>query len=173
MSGGVDGTYVRIAADLAAVGIKANLKTEDWAKYLDDRNKAPGFDMYMIGWTGDYGDPDNFYGAYYGPNGSSDIGWNSITVQNLLEQGRAHQRADLQSATSKAHRQRPGLCLHARGQLCQGARHLLHDVQGVRVARVRRAAHRRGQPRNLRRAGRAVRGPDRRRRRHRPRYASS
>ncbi|MFC3862682.1 ABC transporter substrate-binding protein [Deinococcus antarcticus] len=78
-----------IAADLSAIGIKVNLKTEDWAKYLEDRNKAPGFDMYMIGWTGDYGDPDNFYGAYYGPNGSSDIGWNSITVQNLLEQGRA------------------------------------------------------------------------------------
>ncbi|KQR35986.1 ABC transporter substrate-binding protein [Deinococcus sp. Leaf326] len=91
-----------IAADLSAIGVKVNLKTEDWAKYLEDRNKAPGFDMYMIGWTGDYGDPDNFYGAYYGPNGSSDIGWNSITVQNLLEQGRA---ATTQAAKAKAYSQ--------------------------------------------------------------------
>jgi len=78
-----------IAADLSAIGIKVNLKTEDWAKYLEDRNKEPGFDMYMIGWTGDYGDPDNFYGAYYGPEASDDINWNPPEVQRLLEQGRA------------------------------------------------------------------------------------
>ncbi|MFC4453108.1 ABC transporter substrate-binding protein [Deinococcus sonorensis] len=78
-----------IAADLSAVGIKANLKTEDWAKYLDDRNKEPGFDMYMIGWTGDYGSPDNFYGAYYGANASDDINYNPAQLQSLLEQGRA------------------------------------------------------------------------------------
>jgi peptide/nickel transport system substrate-binding protein len=78
-----------IAADLSAVGIKVNLKTEDWAKYLDDRNKEPGFDMYMIGWTGDYGDPDNFYGAYYGPNASDDINWAPADLVTLLEKGRA------------------------------------------------------------------------------------
>ncbi|SMB91389.1 ABC transporter substrate-binding protein [Deinococcus hopiensis] len=78
-----------IAADLSAIGIKVNLKTEDWAKYLDDRNKEPGFDMYMIGWTGDYGDPDNFYSAYYGANASDDINWNPANVETLLQQGRA------------------------------------------------------------------------------------
>ena len=78
-----------MAAELATIGIKVNLMTEDWAKYLEDRNKAPGFDMYMIGWTGDYGHPDNFYSAYYGPSASRDIGYNSIQIQNLLEQGRA------------------------------------------------------------------------------------
>ena len=61
-------------ADLAAVGIKANLKTGDWAKYLDDRNKAPGFDMYMIGWTGQYGAAGNFYDSFYGPGGVKDSG---------------------------------------------------------------------------------------------------
>lgn len=78
-----------IAADLSAIGIKVNLKTQDWAKYLEERNKEPGFDMYMIGWTGDYGDPDNFYGAYYGSNASDDINWNPPELQRLLEQGRA------------------------------------------------------------------------------------
>lgn len=78
-----------IAADLSGIGIKVNLKTEDWAKYLQDRNKEPGFDMYMIGWTGDYGDPDNFYGAYYGPNASDDINWAPANLITLLEQGRA------------------------------------------------------------------------------------
>ncbi|AIZ45189.1 peptide ABC transporter substrate-binding protein [Deinococcus radiopugnans] len=75
-----------MAADLGAIGIKINLKTEDWAKYLEDRNKAPGFDMYIIGWIGDYGDPDNFY-SVYSPS-ASDINWNPPELQRLLEQGR-------------------------------------------------------------------------------------
>ncbi|GAA5532623.1 ABC transporter substrate-binding protein [Deinococcus aluminii] len=93
-----------MAADLGAIGIKVNLKTEDWAKYLQDRNKEPGFDMYMIGWTGDYGDPDNFYGAYYGPNASDDINWNPAELQRLLEQGRAAVgQADKAKAYSQIH----------------------------------------------------------------------
>ncbi|ADV68050.1 ABC transporter substrate-binding protein [Deinococcus maricopensis] len=78
-----------MAADLAGIGIKVNLKTEDWGKYLEDRNKEPGFDMYMIGWTGDYGDPDNFYAAYYGPTASDDSNWRPAALDKLLEQGRA------------------------------------------------------------------------------------
>ena len=91
-----------IAADLSAIGIKVNLKTQDWAKYLEDRNKEPGFDMYMIGWTGDYGDPDNFYGAYYGSNASDDINWNPANVETLLQQGRA---AATQEAKAKVYSQ--------------------------------------------------------------------
>ncbi len=91
-----------MAADLSAIGIKVNLKTEDWAKYLQDRNKEPGFDMYMIGWTGDYGDPDNFYGAYYGANASDDINWNPPELQKMLEQGRA---AATQAAKAKIYSQ--------------------------------------------------------------------
>ncbi|NTX99620.1 ABC transporter substrate-binding protein [Deinococcus sp. JMULE3] len=91
-----------IAADLSVIGIKVNLKTEDWAKYLQDRNKEPGFDMYMIGWTGDYGDPDNFYGAYYGSNASDDINWNPANVETLLQQGRA---ANTQAAKTKVYQQ--------------------------------------------------------------------
>ncbi len=78
-----------IAADLSAIGIKVRQRTEDWAKYLEDRNKEPGFDMYMIGWTGDYGDPDNFYGAYYGPTASNDINYTNTQLNALLEKGRA------------------------------------------------------------------------------------
>ncbi|WP_019585610.1 ABC transporter substrate-binding protein [Deinococcus apachensis] len=93
-----------MAADLSAIGIKVNLKTEDWAKYLDDRNKEPGFDMYMIGWTGDYGDPDNFYSAYYGPTASDDINWNPAQLEKLLEQGRAAvSQADKAKAYAQIH----------------------------------------------------------------------
>jgi peptide/nickel transport system substrate-binding protein len=77
-----------LAADLSAVGIKVNLKTEDWTVYLSDRNKAPGFDLHLYGWSGDYGDPDNFYSAFYGDGGSSDSGYNPAQIQQLLVAGR-------------------------------------------------------------------------------------
>ncbi|MEX2650591.1 MAG: ABC transporter substrate-binding protein [Alphaproteobacteria bacterium] len=46
-------------ADLAAVGIKANLVTYEWGEYLD-RSKKGEHMMVQLGWTGDNGDPDNF-----------------------------------------------------------------------------------------------------------------
>ena len=48
-----------IAADWAKAGINVQLKTVDWATYLDLRKKGQ-LHLYMLGWTGDNGDPDNF-----------------------------------------------------------------------------------------------------------------
>jgi peptide/nickel transport system substrate-binding protein len=53
-----------IAADLAKVGIKVNLKTEDWGAYLEDRNNGK-FPMWMLGWGSDNGDPDNYLGWHF------------------------------------------------------------------------------------------------------------
>ena len=47
-----------IAADLARVGIRVRLQTVDWAVYLD-RVKNGRLPLYMLGWIGDNGDPDN------------------------------------------------------------------------------------------------------------------
>ncbi|MBD2080022.1 ABC transporter substrate-binding protein [Leptolyngbya sp. FACHB-17] len=78
------------AADLQAVGIRANLKTKDWAAYLADRNKNPGYPMFMLGWTGDYGDPDTFYYPHFGPGSTTDLGgWKNDRVTQLLNQARA------------------------------------------------------------------------------------
>ncbi len=48
-----------IQADLAKVGIKAQIVKYEWAEYLK-RAKAGEADIGMFGWTGDNGDPDNF-----------------------------------------------------------------------------------------------------------------
>jgi peptide/nickel transport system substrate-binding protein len=48
-----------ISADLARVGITVRLQTTDWAVYLDKRKNGQ-LSLYMQGWTGDNGDPDNF-----------------------------------------------------------------------------------------------------------------
>jgi peptide/nickel transport system substrate-binding protein len=78
-----------LAADLGAIGIRAKLNTKDWAAYLDDRNKAPGYQAYMLGWTGDYGDPDNFYYAHFGRGATQDLGnWKDEQIFKLLDQAR-------------------------------------------------------------------------------------
>ncbi|NJN85198.1 MAG: ABC transporter substrate-binding protein [Leptolyngbyaceae cyanobacterium SL_7_1] len=77
------------AADLSAIGIQVSLQTKDWAAYLADRLKPPGFQSFMLGWTGDYGDPDNFFFAHFGPGATNDLGdWKNEEVFQLLAQGR-------------------------------------------------------------------------------------
>ncbi len=77
-----------MAADLAAVGIRANLKTEDWGAYLQDRY-TKGFDLYMVGWTPGNGSPFDFYSAYYGPLGSADSHYQPAALDALLDQAQA------------------------------------------------------------------------------------
>ena len=47
-------------ADLAKVGIKAKIVSYEWGEYLK-RIRNGEHDMAEVGWTGDNGDPDNFF----------------------------------------------------------------------------------------------------------------
>lgn len=79
-----------LATDLSAIGIRVKLQTKDWSAYLEDRIKPPGFQAFMMGWSGDYGDPDNFYYPHFGPGSTTDIGnWKNPKILELLNQGRA------------------------------------------------------------------------------------
>jgi peptide/nickel transport system substrate-binding protein len=89
------------AADLSAVGIRVSLKTKDWAAYLADRNSIPGFPAFMLGWTGDYGDPDSFFYPHYGPNGTRDLGnWQGNTPQEKRDRQRLIQLLNQARAAS-------------------------------------------------------------------------
>lgn len=48
-----------IQESLSKIGVTANIQSVEWATYLDKAAKGE-FDMFMLGWTGDNGDPDNF-----------------------------------------------------------------------------------------------------------------
>ncbi|CDN42379.1 peptide ABC transporter substrate-binding protein [Paenibacillus sp. D9] len=49
-----------IQADFAKIGVKTKIESPEWATYLDDVKKGEKDDLFMLGWTGDNGDPDNF-----------------------------------------------------------------------------------------------------------------
>lgn len=48
-----------IQTNLAAVGIQAEIVTYDWGTYLK-KGQDGEQELYLLGWTGDNGDPDNF-----------------------------------------------------------------------------------------------------------------
>jgi len=56
-----------MAAELAAAGINVELYLEgDWPTYLASRREGKLAGLYMLGWGGDNGDPDNFTGYFFG-----------------------------------------------------------------------------------------------------------
>jgi peptide/nickel transport system substrate-binding protein len=93
-----------IAADLAKVGIKAQLQTVDWAVYLDTRTNGQ-LPIYMLGWTGDNGDPDNFVCYFFCKPGASREGFyanpaladllqRAATVVNQDERAKLYRQAE-------------------------------------------------------------------------------
>ncbi|XVQ09615.1 ABC transporter substrate-binding protein [Spirillospora sp. CA-255316] len=59
------GIFQAIAADLKAVGFQITPKSATWTSYLGD-SQRPDYQMFLFGWSCDYGAADNFYGGALG-----------------------------------------------------------------------------------------------------------
>jgi dipeptide transport system substrate-binding protein len=62
-------------ADLAKIGVKAEIKTYEWGEYRK-RAQAGEHQMAQLGWTGDNGDPDNFLNTLLGCDSAKTNGSN-------------------------------------------------------------------------------------------------
>ena len=62
-------------ADLAKIGVKAEIKTFEWGEYRK-RMQNGEHQMGMLGWTGDNGDPDNFLHTLLGCDSAKTNGSN-------------------------------------------------------------------------------------------------
>lgn len=82
-----------IADNLAPLGITVNIRTVDFATWLDEQNSGH-FDMLMMGWLGNI-DPDDFYYAQHHTNGSSNAQkYSNPEVDRLLDAGRVETNQD-------------------------------------------------------------------------------
>jgi peptide/nickel transport system substrate-binding protein len=91
-----------IADNLAPLGITVNIRTVDFATWLDEQNSG-NFDMLMMGWLGNI-DPDDFYYAQHHTDGTSNAQkFSNPEVDRLLDAGRVEtDRAARQDVYAKA-----------------------------------------------------------------------
>lgn len=82
-----------IADNLAPLGITVDIRTVDFATWLDEQNSGH-FDMLMMGWLGNI-DPDDFYYAQHHTNGTSNAQkYSNPEVDRLLDAGRVQTNQD-------------------------------------------------------------------------------
>ncbi|MET8232928.1 ABC transporter substrate-binding protein [Micromonospora sp. NPDC005298] len=71
--------FTVLANDLQAVGIKVNGVPRPWnGGFKDDVQQFGKHDLHILGWTGDYNDPGNFVGTFFG-RGKAEFGDQSMT----------------------------------------------------------------------------------------------
>ncbi|SIT93197.1 ABC transporter substrate-binding protein [Edaphobacillus lindanitolerans] len=70
-----------IQKNLADIGVKANIVSYEWATYLEKASKGEA-DAFLLGWTGDNGDADNFI---YALLDRESIGSNNYTYYDNAE----------------------------------------------------------------------------------------
>ncbi|CAN7533860.1 ABC transporter substrate-binding protein [Trinickia sp. LjRoot230] len=79
-----------IQSDWAKIGVKATIVTYEWGEYIK-RGHAGEQDAYLVGWTGDNGDPDNWLGTLLGCsaiNGNNFSKWCYKPFDDLVQKGR-------------------------------------------------------------------------------------
>ncbi|MGF1624339.1 MAG: ABC transporter substrate-binding protein [Alphaproteobacteria bacterium] len=80
-----------IQADLAEIGVQAEIVTYEWAEYLE-RSANGEHQTVLLGWTGDNGDPDNFLYVLLGcdavSGGSNRARWCYEPFNDLLLQAK-------------------------------------------------------------------------------------
>ncbi len=86
-----------IADNVAPLGITVDIRTVDFATWLDEQNNGT-FDMLMMGWLGNI-DPDDYYYAQHHTDGASNAQrFSDPEVDRLLDAARAEPDRDRRKA---------------------------------------------------------------------------
>ena len=76
--------FEAFAASLENSGFKVEAHSAPWRPdYVAKVNDGSAGDLNLIGWTGDFGDPDNFVGTFF-KHYNKQFGWRNNQIQGLL-----------------------------------------------------------------------------------------
>jgi peptide/nickel transport system substrate-binding protein len=77
-------------ASLNASGFDVTPHSAPWRPtYVAKVNEGTAGDLNLIGWTGDYGDPDNFVGTFFNPRtAGAQFGFQNQAIFNLLDRAK-------------------------------------------------------------------------------------
>ncbi|MCK6068405.1 MULTISPECIES: ABC transporter substrate-binding protein [Microbacterium] len=87
--------FTNLQSQLEAVGIVLNPVSNEWAEYLDLIQGGSDHGIHLLGWTGDYNDPDNFVGTFFGAP-SSEWGFDNPELFAALTEARGLASVDEQ-----------------------------------------------------------------------------
>ena len=90
--------YNAISQQLTAVGITVTPVAEQWSPdYLDTVQGTTEHGIHLLGWTGDYNDPDNFIGVFFGA-ATNEWGFDDPALFEALATARTVTEDEQQSA---------------------------------------------------------------------------
>lgn len=79
--------FTNLQSQLEAVGIVLNPVSNEWGEYLDLIQGGSDHGIHLLGWTGDYNDPDNFVGTFFGAP-SNEWGFDNAELFSALTTAR-------------------------------------------------------------------------------------
>ncbi len=89
--------YQLMQADLEAAGFTVTTKQAPWNPDYLDQVDAGNAQAYLLGWTGDFGDPDNFIGTFFQQRGPQ-WGFDDPEIFGLLNDAEAETDLDARTA---------------------------------------------------------------------------
>jgi peptide/nickel transport system substrate-binding protein len=92
-----EANFQAFQADLQAAGFTVVPKSAPWNPDYLDAVQTGQAGLYLLGWTGDFGDPDNFIGTFFRTDQPA---WGTIPqeIQDKLEAGRVETDQDKRTA---------------------------------------------------------------------------
>ncbi|PSK93824.1 peptide/nickel transport system substrate-binding protein [Haloactinopolyspora alba] len=83
-----EANWEMIRSDLEEVGFTINPKSAPWDPDYLNAYQSGNTPMYLIGWTGDFGDPDNFLGTFF-KSPSPEFSFKNQEIHDLLARAEA------------------------------------------------------------------------------------
>ncbi|MBW3662131.1 MAG: ABC transporter substrate-binding protein [Actinobacteria bacterium] len=87
------------AADLEAQGaFEVELVSDTWSPDYLGKAFAGDYELYLLGWTGDFGDPDNFLGTFFQTPNQPEWGFEEAAIHDILDEAESETDVDARTA---------------------------------------------------------------------------